>query len=301
MQPADLSRYMQNPASMGAETVKELFSLVEQFPYFQPAHLLLSLAAHRHDAATYQRTLKKTAIVVTNRARLFELINAQEQQKIGVPAPSNVQRTVPAAKSPPESDLDLLKIAENSAETTVIPEKTATDPEAQLEKEIGRHVVTAFVEKEVLKIPDAATPPRHEPASFGDWLAYLKKNNGQPYQEIERQVKKEKMRREEKRSETKAGERKEKNRAIIDNIIEKNPGHIRVKEDQKFFTPESSAKESLLDNEHLVTETLAWIYALQGNTGKAIRAYQILSLKNPQKSAYFAGLIEKLRNNDKSE
>ena len=72
----------------------------------------------------------------------------------------------------------------------------------------------------------------------------------------------------------------------------------KIKEEQKFYVPDTKAKESLLDNEHLVTETLAKIYALQGNTGKAIRAYQILSLKFPQKSVYFASLIKKLKNNE---
>ena len=80
-------------------------------------------------------------------------------------------------------------------------------------------------------------------------------------------------------------------------FIEKSPGLIRQKEDQKFFAPDIKAKESLIENEHLVTETLARIYALQGNINKAIRAYEILSLKFPQKSAYFATLIQKLKNN----
>jgi len=86
------------------------------------------------------------------------------------------------------------------------------------------------------------------------------------------------------------------NKGIIDKIIESDPGRIKLG-NQKFFTPIVDAKQSLLENEHLVTETLAKIYALQGNNSKAIRAYEILSLKFPQKSVYFASLIEKLKNN----
>lgn len=91
--------------------------------------------------------------------------------------------------------------------------------------------------------------------------------------------------------------KKEKQKALIDRIIENNPGIIRNKEEQKFFNAELKAKESLLESEHLVTETLARIYALQGSVNKAVRAYEILSLKFPQKSAYFATLIQKLKNN----
>ena len=83
---------------------------------------------------------------------------------------------------------------------------------------------------------------------------------------------------------------------LIDKIIESDPGRIKLGSN-KFFTPATDAKQSLLENEHLVTETLAKIYALQGNISKAIRAYEILSLKFPQKSVYFASLIEKLKTN----
>ena len=43
-----------------------------------------------------------------------------------------------------------------------------------------------------------------------------------------------------------------------------------------------------------MTETLAKIYEEQKNYDKAIRAYRILSLKYPEKSAYFARQIKTL-------
>ena len=44
------------------------------------------------------------------------------------------------------------------------------------------------------------------------------------------------------------------------------------------------------------TETLAQIYADQGYPDQAIQIYSRLSLRFPEKSAYFASLIEKLKN-----
>jgi hypothetical protein len=141
--------------------------------------------------------------------------------------------------------------------------------------------------------------------NFSEWLQLLKKNNGQSAEEIKEQIAFEKEKQsqvlktnkqiidEQNQSQLK----KQKQKALIDKIIETNPGAIRNKEDKKFFAPIIQAKESLIENEHLVTETLAKIYSMQGNINKAVRAYEILSLKFPQKSVYFATLIKNLKEN----
>ncbi len=50
------------------------------------------------------------------------------------------------------------------------------------------------------------------------------------------------------------------------------------------------------DGFDLVSETLAGIYVEQGYPERAIEIYNALSLQSPEKSAYFASLVEKLKN-----
>lgn len=63
---------------------------------------------------------------------------------------------------------------------------------------------------------------------------------------------------------------------------------------QEFFSPARKAKESLREDDLPVSETLAKIYAMQGNYPKAIRAYEQLSLIYPEKKTFFATLIADL-------
>lgn len=80
---------------------------------------------------------------------------------------------------------------------------------------------------------------------------------------------------------------------IIEQFIQQAP---RITPMKAYNNPVNMAKKSVQETNELVTETLAAIYAQQGNLEKAISFYEKLSLKIPEKSAYFAALIKDLKN-----
>ena len=135
-------------------------------------------------------------------------------------------------------------------------------------------------EKEMVKLeqkPETATPEKeleigkplefteNETHSFSEWLALTKAK---------------KIDRKQQGSEN-----------LIDKFIEKEP-RINKPKREECFSPAKSAEESLIENDEIVTETLARVYLEQGHYKKAIAAYKKLSLKYPQKSSFFANQIK---------
>lgn len=80
---------------------------------------------------------------------------------------------------------------------------------------------------------------------------------------------------------------------LIDRFIKTNPSISRPQKD--FFIPETAAKKSEHMPDHLATETLAKVFLSQQKPNDAIRIYERLLLKFPEKKPYFAALIEKTR------
>ena len=89
----------------------------------------------------------------------------------------------------------------------------------------------------------------------------------------------------------------EKKLDLIDEFIKNSP---KI----EFSMVEESHNEVTMDTkikDELITETLAKIYVTQKKFNKALKAYQILSLKYPKKSSFFAdqiNYIKKLKSKD---
>jgi len=89
------------------------------------------------------------------------------------------------------------------------------------------------------------------------------------------------------------GESGKSKNELIEKFIREEPQISRPK--KEFFSPAASSQKSNLDDEDIVSETLALLYAKQGNLQKAIHIYEKLSLRFSEKSRYFAAQIENLK------
>ena len=82
----------------------------------------------------------------------------------------------------------------------------------------------------------------------------------------------------------------EKKAEIIDKFIEENPKISQLKEEVNFVV-----KEKNDDISHLMTETLAKLYTEQRLYTKAIKAYEILQNKHPERAEDFKAKIQEIR------
>ena len=79
---------------------------------------------------------------------------------------------------------------------------------------------------------------------------------------------------------------------IIDRFLRRDD--LRIVADESADEQEVTTVAELSDDEDVVSEQLAEIYAAQGLNDKAIEIYRKLSLLNTEKSVYFAELIDRL-------
>ena len=275
----------------------ELLHRIETSPVNEPEKVelpVVDLIKKQNESLELENTEDVGSVSITNNDIKVIYVNTVSSTSF-----ENEKRTVLNEVS--NDEINIIKSIENLTE---VPEAEFDIDKLNknIEQEISKGIIQSYIETEVLKTPELDKELRQgvtEPSSFTDWLKIIQKES-HTFQINVKSSPSEVLENKENESEKVENDKKPsyfaQNKQIIDKIIESDPGRIKLGTN-KFFTPAVDAKQSLLENEHLVTETLAKIYALQGNISKAIRAYEILSLKFPQKSVYFATLIQKLKTN----
>jgi len=302
-----LTESIENPAVL-LQSKSELQELKQRYPYLSSLYVFDAKLEQLESGLDYQDKIKKAAIYASNRSALYEYVIKPNVEEAIANQEKNTTKNAVIDSTTSQSKTE-------QAQLDVVPERSLTqkekDEKRALEKEILNHAISASIlkesastltksqkdeaeikETEVLKKPTPEEPKIELDNSMGvlDWLnsslvkETVHSNTSTSTPVVQKSQLIEKF--------IKGGEEK------IHLTKEVTPTLLQIERPQtEFFSPENMAKMSLAENEDFVTETLAKIYAQQGNIKKAISAYEKLSLKIPEKSNYFARLIQELKEN----
>jgi tetratricopeptide (TPR) repeat protein len=274
MDGKQLIGYMARPERLKGEAVQEMEQLVADYPYFAIGQALLTIAYQNTDDQRYDSQLRRTAALMPNRdkLRLFTVIAKHRfESEPDIPAlPDEFMPAAPEANTPTDNVFSSIESIETKEEQNsgIIREKVFIIPEIDLsgsQEELSAEMALLEEKRKSLDELKAIIAAR------------LK------------QIEEEKQKKETEQPEPKKLSRKE----LIDKFILENPSISRPK--AEFYNPISVAQNSIIDQENIVSETLAKIYEKQGYFEKAISIYEKLGLKYPEKSRYFAAQIERIK------
>ena len=280
MQKKELTALLQQPSSVNGAQTAALKEVLEEYPFFQAARAVHLKGLKNENSLHYNKELKVTAACTIDRSVLFDFITSEEfnQDEIAnqIKQQEHYQKNIPVFE-PEEVKEETNQSLDQALKMKVRESERVFDPELFSKSEAKEQENTPAEEEQEedsLKLGSPLSFNRGENHSFTEWLKLTK---AQP---VERQEEED--------------ENKSRKFELIDEFISKNPK----------ITPSKSARKANLANdslaapEALMTETLARVYLEQKNYKKAIQAYKILILKNPEKSGFFADqirAIEKLQ------
>ena len=272
MNTNDYINLLNNSKAINDKQTLVLETIVQEFPFYQSARALYLKGLYNQESFRYNYELKKTAAHTTDRSVLFDFITSDDfkifQQEVYDKYQAEIQNIIVA-------DFELVQVEG----LTVDLESIATIPKNVRSEFVAKEEPISSNEKveAELQIGKPLHFEKNETHSFSEWLQLSK---------ILPIVREEEEKKPEMSSEL------EKKFNLIEKFIELNPKIPQAKDTTS--VPANVAKSNEMPSS-IMTETLAQIYLEQKKYTKAIQAYDILILKYPEKSSFFADRIKNIK------
>ncbi|HOD10951.1 MAG TPA: tetratricopeptide repeat protein [Flavobacterium sp.] len=268
MNLTDYTYLLNKPDAISEKQAETLENVIEEFPYFQSARVMRLKHLYNQDSYKYNYALKVAAAYTTDRSMLFDFITSDN--------------FVAVQKGLYEKKLEELMNMHVYESEIVLVEPTLIETENTLENSIKNSIKEATTEEEKATEKLAIGKPleftKDEKHSFQEWLQLAR------FKPIIREAEK-------SVTEIEISVEKQKKIELIDKFIENNPKITPISKDAQNIIIEQKTE----DTTYLMTETLARVYLEQKKYSKAIQAYEILILKYPEKSSFFADRISDIK------
>jgi len=317
MNREEFLKYMESPGQLDKRSILEMHELLNEFPYFQTAHLMLLKNLYVLGNIKFDSQLKKSAAYVGNRSVLYYLLNrpgvttgrksgeSKPDQKAEEPITKKLKEKPEQADKQEEkalADVILKRIEEIKKKQEDSKEDTQENKPGKGEPPIADKILNELAEK---KKPEKGEESQAKDLKVNQILEIG--NENEIIEEVFREKEQldadepnilvgddELLELEEENTQNTADEQV-RNDELINKFIKNSPRILHKKmdtpDDEQTDMSESSGRE----NEGFITETLAKIYINQGYYSKAIFVFEKLSLKFPEKSSYFVTQIEKIK------
>ena len=302
------SRSLVNRSMLG-----EVYELVDLFPYFQSAHMLLLKGLRDNDDIKFEKQLRSSAIHIADREVLYYLLKNKNptpsEISIVTSEPESLSESQAESELSTETQQTVIEIAKNSelliSEIELGNEQPVADQAGDNEAPISGHSVLMPAGNDnidsdgiVLFIDETNGKAEEDKVFYMDPGFSVAENNDlleldNETTDFEKVIDDTGIM-EESRGEDKKDYKKQLQSELIDKFIIANP-RIEPVRDKTAKEVEDLSKAHTEEKEGFITETLARIYINQGYFSKAIEIYEKLSLKFPEKSSYFAAQIEKVK------
>ncbi len=282
---------IRKPELLDKSSLHELTDLAHQFPYCSTIQSLLAMNLYLENNVLYDSQLRLAASLMYDRnilrhhiskiSKINEHLSLPDEYRAAAkPSTDTAEEESKTAPSPFDSTPGETPTAE-TLRTIPPDEANLKQDEPALDTATQQFEEQAVVETDTLL----------EDAEEAEKEALKKKSLEELKAIISDRIK---LMESSKRSQPAASATQTINKnELIDTFIKNAPTISRTK--AEFFNPVSVAQQSVVDQENIVSETLANIYIQQGHADKAISVFEKLSLKYPEKSSYFAALIAEIK------